>query len=124
LVAINPYRSLPIYSSEIIRSYRRKRRGELPPHIYAIADNAFNDMIHDRRDQSILITGESGAGKTESTKIVIQYLASIACNGSNGFMTSENRLEEQILQANPILESFGNAQTIRNNNSSRFVSLL
>lgn len=79
-------------------------------------------MIHDRQDQSILITGESGAGKTENTKIVIQYLASIACNGSNGFMASENRLEEQILQANPILESFGNAQTIRNNNSSRFVS--
>ncbi|KAI8883728.1 hypothetical protein K501DRAFT_323360 [Backusella circina FSU 941] len=121
LVAINPYRSLPIYSSEIIRSYRRKRRGELPPHIYAIADNAFNDMLHDRQDQSILITGESGAGKTENTKIVIQYLASIAGNGSNGFVAGcENKLEEQILQANPILESFGNAQTIRNNNSSRF----
>ncbi|GAA5812272.1 hypothetical protein MFLAVUS_005723 [Mucor flavus] len=123
LVAVNPYRYLPIYSTEIIRHYRKKRRGEAPPHIYAIADHAFYDMLHDKENQSILITGESGAGKTENTKIVIQYLASIAANGSNGFgpdYTQKTKLEEQILQANPILESFGNAQTIRNNNSSRF----
>ncbi|KAI9470558.1 MAG: P-loop containing nucleoside triphosphate hydrolase protein [Benjaminiella poitrasii] len=123
LVAINPYRNLPLYSTETIKYYRKKRRGEAPPHIYAIADNAFYDMLHDKENQSILITGESGAGKTENTKIVIQYLASIAGNGSNGFGTDVSRkstLEDQILQANPILESFGNAQTIRNNNSSRF----
>ncbi|CAO3636718.1 unnamed protein product [Mucor hiemalis] len=123
LVAVNPYRHLPIYSTEIIRHYRKKRRGELPPHIYAIADHAFYDMLHDKENQSILITGESGAGKTENTKIVIQYLASIAGNGSNGFgtdYTQQSKLEVQILQANPILEAFGNAQTIRNNNSSRF----
>ncbi|KAG1622654.1 hypothetical protein G6F46_000658 [Rhizopus delemar] len=118
LVAVNPYRNLPIYSSEIIRHYRKKRRGEAPPHIYAIADHAFYDMLHDKENQSILIT-QSGAGKTENTKIVIQYLASIA--GSHGFGTDvASKLEVQILQANPILESFGNAQTIRNNNSSRF----
>ncbi|KAL9540466.1 hypothetical protein PS6_010752 [Mucor atramentarius] len=123
LVAVNPYRNLPIYSTEIIRHYRKKRRGEVPPHIYAIADHAFYDMLHDKENQSILITGESGAGKTENTKIVIQYLASIAGNGSNGFgtdLTQKSTLETQILQANPILEAFGNAQTIRNNNSSRF----
>ncbi|KAL9537353.1 hypothetical protein MBANPS3_011851 [Mucor bainieri] len=125
LVAVNPYRNLPIYSTEIIRHYRKKRRGEVPPHIYAIADHAFYDMLHDKENQSILITGESGAGKTENTKIVIQYLASIAGNGSNGFvgtdlLTRKSTLETQILQANPILEAFGNAQTIRNNNSSRF----
>ncbi|CEP20169.1 hypothetical protein [Parasitella parasitica] len=123
LVAVNPYRNLPIYSTDIIRQYRKKRRGELSPHIYAIADHAFHDMLHDKENQSILITGESGAGKTENTKIVIQYLASIAGNGSNGFGTGfakKSTLETQILQANPILEAFGNAQTIRNNNSSRF----
>ncbi|RCI03296.1 hypothetical protein CU098_005646 [Rhizopus stolonifer] len=121
LVAVNPYRNLPIYSSDIIRHYRKKRRGEAPPHIYAIADHAFYDMLHDKENQSILITGESGAGKTENTKIVIQYLASIAGNGSHGFSTDRaSPLEVQILQANPILEAFGNAQTIRNNNSSRF----
>ncbi|OBZ86844.1 Myosin-11 [Choanephora cucurbitarum] len=116
-IAINPYRQLPIYSKDMIRSYRKKRRGEVPPHIYAIADHAFHDMLHDRQNQSILITGESGAGKTENTKIVIQYLTSIASSHNN---TKRKALESQILQANPILESFGNAQTIRNNNSSRF----
>ncbi|CAO3658158.1 unnamed protein product [Rhizopus microsporus] len=121
LVAVNPYRNLPIYSSEIIKHYRKKRRGEAPPHIYAIADHAFYNMLHEKENQSILITGESGAGKTENTKIVIQYLATIAGNGSNGFTSDKpSKLEEQILQANPILEAFGNAQTIRNNNSSRF----
>ncbi|KAI7846973.1 P-loop containing nucleoside triphosphate hydrolase protein [Circinella umbellata] len=114
LAAVNPYRKLPIYSQEYIQSYRGRRRGELPPHIYAVADQAYHDMVHGGGDQSILITGESGAGKTENTKIVIQYLAAVA----NTAVRSE--IEQQILQANPILEAFGNAQTIRNNNSSRF----
>lgn len=97
--------------------YRNRRKGEVPPHIYAIAEASYHDMVQDRENQSILITGESGAGKTENTKKVIQYLTMVA---------SENRqkvgvLEQQILQANPILEAFGNAQTVRNNNSSRFV---
>ena len=99
--------------------YKNKRRHEMPPHIYAISDAAYHDMVQDRENQSILITGESGAGKTENTKKVIQYLTSIAHDQSTG--KSKESLEAQILQANPILEAFGNAQTIRNNNSSRFV---
>ncbi|ORZ24355.1 P-loop containing nucleoside triphosphate hydrolase protein [Absidia repens] len=114
LVAVNPYRKLPIYSDESIQSYRGRRRGEMPPHIYTVADQAYHDMLQDKENQSILITGESGAGKTENTKIVIQYLTSVANT------KKDNKLEQQILQANPILEAFGNAQTIRNHNSSRF----
>ncbi|KAI8393832.1 Myh9 protein, partial [Radiomyces spectabilis] len=117
LVAVNPYRQLPIYSDEYVQNYKGRRRGEMPPHIYAVADQAYHDMLQDRENQSILITGESGAGKTENTKIVIQYLTTVA---SDGTRTETSQLEQQILQANPILEAFGNAQTIRNNNSSRF----
>ncbi|KAI9486952.1 MAG: P-loop containing nucleoside triphosphate hydrolase protein [Benjaminiella poitrasii] len=123
LVAVNPYRNLSIYSDDYIQSYKGKRRGEMSPHIYAVADQAYHDMVQDKENQSILITGESGAGKTENTKIVIQYLTAVASTTKKS-SSSENvtRLQSQILQANPILESFGNAQTIRNNNSSRFVS--
>jgi len=113
-VVINPYRLFPIYHPVVIEYYRGKRRNEVPPHVYAIADGAYRSMLGDRMNQSILITGESGAGKTENTKKVIQYLAAIAGRVGGG------KLEEQIIQANPILESFGNAKTIRNNNSSRF----
>lgn len=119
LVAINPYKRLPIYTEDVIKMYKGRKRGEAPPHIFATADQAYYDMLQDQENQSILITGESGAGKTENTKIVIQYLASIAGEGRST-NKSANRLEQQILQANPILEAFGNAQTIRNNNSSRF----
>ncbi|CAG8563681.1 4096_t:CDS:10 [Ambispora gerdemannii] len=118
LVAINPYHKLPIYSEQVINSYKHKRRSEMSPHIYAISDAAYNDMLRHRENQSLLITGESGAGKTENTKKVIQYITSIASDVSN--KEQFGRLEQQILQANPILEAFGNAQTIRNNNSSRF----
>ncbi|KAI8996997.1 P-loop containing nucleoside triphosphate hydrolase protein, partial [Pilobolus umbonatus] len=122
LVAVNPYRSLPIYSETYIQNYKGKRRGELPPHIYAVADQAYHDMLQDNENQSILITGESGAGKTENTKIVIQYLTAVANNDIRDKYDKSklNTLQTQILQANPVLESFGNAQTIRNNNSSRF----
>jgi myosin heavy subunit len=102
--------------------YKNKKRSEMPPHVFAIADNAYRDMIQNRENQSILITGESGAGKTENTKKVIQYLTAIASEGKHD-VHNLTGLETQILQANPVLESFGNAQTIRNNNSSRFVSL-
>ncbi|KAI7828878.1 P-loop containing nucleoside triphosphate hydrolase protein [Gamsiella multidivaricata] len=120
LVAVNPYRKLGIYTDEVVAAYKHKKRHEMAPHIFAVTDSAYHDMLQDRDNQSILITGESGAGKTENTKKVIQYLASIASDKNNKI----GRLEQQILQANPILESFGNAQTIRNNNSSRFVSPL
>ncbi|TPX44704.1 hypothetical protein SeLEV6574_g04325 [Synchytrium endobioticum] len=117
LVAVNPYKKLPIYTEEVVKMYRGRKRAEMPPHVYAVSDAAYFDMLQDRENQSILITGESGAGKTENTKKVIQYFASVA-GGTSG--KKAGTLESQILQANPILESFGNAQTVRNNNSSRF----
>ncbi|KAG2128006.1 P-loop containing nucleoside triphosphate hydrolase protein [Suillus clintonianus] len=162
LVAINPYQNLPLYTDAIISQYRSKRRDENPPHIFAVAERAWVNMGEERENQSILITGESGAGKTESTKKVIQYLSAIATdahpphpshshsasmsssfpasppsglprrsslrtktthiasNSTGGAKGRLGLLERQILQANPILEAFGNAQTQRNNNSSRF----
>ncbi|GAA54503.1 myosin heavy chain [Clonorchis sinensis] len=126
-VVINPYKRLPIYNDEIIEWYKGKRRHERPPHIYAIADAAYRSMLQDREDQSILCTGESGAGKTENTKKVIQYLASVAASAKTQKTTTANvisklhgELEAQLLKANPILEAFGNAKTIKNDNSSRF----
>ncbi|XP_051996388.1 myosin-10-like [Xyrauchen texanus] len=136
-VVINPYKNLPIYCENIIEMYRGKKRHEMPPHIYAISESAYRCMLQDREDQSILCTGESGAGKTENTKIVIQYLAHVASSHKgrkdhnippespkavklqNGILFY-GELERQLLQANPILESFGNAKTVKNDNSSRF----
>ncbi|KAI2663271.1 Myosin-9 [Labeo rohita] len=122
-VVINPYKHLPIYTEEIVEMYKGKKRHEMPPHIYAITDTAYRSMMqgentYDREDQSILCTGESGAGKTENTKKVIQYLAFVA----SSFKTKKDQgeLEKQLLQANPILEAFGNAKTVKNDNSSRF----
>ncbi|KAL0252329.1 hypothetical protein I308_101718 [Cryptococcus tetragattii IND107] len=152
LISLNPYRPLPIYTPKIVAQYRSRRREENPPHIFAVAERAWQQIGEERESQSILITGESGAGKTENTKKVIQYLASIATstipssssskslsqapstglprsssfkgkdalNLSSKADSSLGLLEQQILQANPILEAFGNAQTMRNNNSSRF----
>uniref|UniRef100_A0A8C1R8B9 Myosin-9 n=1 Tax=Cyprinus carpio TaxID=7962 RepID=A0A8C1R8B9_CYPCA len=129
-VVINPYKNLPIYSEEIVDMYKGKKRHEMPPHIYAITDTAYRSMMQNREDQSILCTGESGAGKTENTKKVIQYLAHVASshktkkdqvirfNPPRHFKDGE--LEKQLLQANPILEAFGNAKTVKNDNSSRF----
>ncbi|KAM8930417.1 myosin-9 [Pelodytes ibericus] len=117
-VVINPYKNLPIYSEEIVDMYKGKKRHEMPPHIYAITDTAYRSMMQDREDQSILCTGESGAGKTENTKKVIQYLAYVA--SSHKSKKDQGELERQLLQANPILEAFGNAKTVKNDNSSRF----
>ncbi|XP_062304053.1 myosin-11-like isoform X1 [Osmerus eperlanus] len=128
-VVVNPYKMLPIYSEKIIDMYKGKKRHEVPPHIYSISDNAYRNMMQDREDQSILCTGESGAGKTENTKKVIQYLAVVASSHKGKKDTSAQQsgtnfaygeLEKQLLQANPILEAFGNAKTIKNDNSSRF----
>eukprot|EP00064_Thunnus_orientalis_P005996 superscaffoldBa00000604_g6010 len=98
--------------------YKGKKRHEMPPHIYAITDTSYRSMMQDREDQSILCTGESGAGKTENTKKVIQYLAHVA--SSHKTKKDQGELEKQLLQANPILEAFGNAKTVKNDNSSRF----
>ncbi|XP_075038813.1 myosin-9 [Mixophyes fleayi] len=117
-VVINPYKNLPIYSEEIVDMYKGKKRHEMPPHIYAITDTAYRSMMQDREDQSILCTGESGAGKTENTKKVIQYLAYVT--SSHKSKKDQGELERQLLQANPILEAFGNAKTVKNDNSSRF----
>ncbi|XP_033121498.1 myosin-10-like isoform X2 [Anneissia japonica] len=142
-VVVNPYRNLPIYTEKVIQLYKGKKRHEVPPHIYAITDTAYRSMLQDREDQSILCTGESGAGKTENTKKVIQYLAYVAASrGAKAGITltpqalqlkilqmeaagglgrgAIGELEAQLLQANPILESFGNAKTVKNDNSSRF----
>ncbi|EDV27755.1 uncharacterized protein TRIADDRAFT_20764 [Trichoplax adhaerens] len=118
-VAVNPYRRLPIYTDKVVEMYKGKRRAEMPPHIFSITDNAYNEMLQERENQSILITGESGAGKTENTKKVIQYVATVAGTGETKSEKKQN-LEDQIVQANPLMEAFGNAKTIRNNNSSRF----
>merc|ERR1719411_1967397 len=127
-VVINPYQRIPIYTEKIVELYKGKKRHEVPPHVFAITDTAYRSMLQDREDQSILCTGESGAGKTENTKKVIQYLAHVAASKpkssshSNAPTTdpSFGELEQQLLKANPILEAFGNAKTVKNDNSSRF----
>lgn len=160
---MNPYHQLPIYTDAVVAAYKGRRREENAPHVFAVADEAMRNMLDNRENQSLLVTGESGAGKTENTKKVIQYLAAVAADmaagqqgasgsspetglprsnssipnalsrsGSSRYVLDRlegstavgtkrlGLLERQILQANPILEAFGNAQTIRNNNSSRF----
>ncbi|CAL8235266.1 unnamed protein product [Boreogadus saida] len=124
-VVINPYKYLPIYTEDIVDMYKGKKRHEMPPHIYAITDTSYRSMMQDREDQSILCTGESGAGKTENTKKVIQYLAHVASSfkskrDQGSAVLSQGELEKQLLRANPILEAFGNAKTVKNDNSSRF----
>eukprot|EP01147_Barroeca_monosierra_P002016 gene2016-5090_t len=133
-VVVNPYKNIPIYTDDAIQLYKGQKRDVVPPHVFAIADQAYRNMLQDREDQSILCTGESGAGKTENTKKVIQYLASVAATtrrdpdtlnmfasaASSQGSLSKGELERQLLQANPILETFGNAGTIKNDNSSRF----
>ncbi|KAI3731759.1 hypothetical protein L1987_62948 [Smallanthus sonchifolius] len=113
LVAINPFKKIPLYGNDYIEAYKSKSKDS--PHVYAIADTAIKEMIRDEVNQSIVISGESGAGKTETAKIAMQYLA--ALGGGSG-------IEYEILKTNPILEAFGNAKTSRNNNSSRFGKLI
>ncbi|XP_033337825.1 myosin heavy chain 10 isoform X5 [Megalopta genalis] len=124
-VVVNPYKRLSIYTEKIMERYKGIKRHEVPPHVFAITDTAYRSMLQDREDQSILCTGESGAGKTENTKKVIQYLAYVAASKPKSNATPcpaliIGELEQQLLQANPILEAFGNAKTVKNDNSSRF----
>ncbi|KAJ4926594.1 hypothetical protein JOQ06_014344 [Pogonophryne albipinna] len=123
-VTVNPYKWLPVYDSKVVNGYRGKKRIEAPPHIFSISDNAYQFMLQDRENQSILITGESGAGKTVNTKRVIQYFATIAVAGGKKSEAVSGKiqgsLEDQIIAANPLLEAYGNAKTVRNDNSSRF----
>nr|XP_033498784.1 myosin VIb [Epinephelus lanceolatus] len=113
LIAVNPYYDIPkLYGPDAIKSYRGKSLGTLPPHVYAIADKAYRDMKVLKMSQSIIVSGESGAGKTENTKFVLRYLTTTYGSGQD--------IDERIVEANPLLEAFGNAKTVRNNNSSRF----
>ncbi|CAF3943400.1 unnamed protein product [Rotaria sp. Silwood2] len=120
LIAVNPYTQLDLYNQEHLRAYRTRKFGDLEPHTFAIGDNAYQNMLREHSDpnakhnQCIIISGESGAGKTESTKHILQCLAAISGTKKN------SSIEQQILEANPIMEAFGNAKTIRNDNSSRF----
>merc|ERR1712142_460858 len=117
-IAINPYKRFPIYTQRTMEMYIGKRRNECPPHIFAIAEAAYQGMMRSGINNSILITGESGAGKTENTKKVISYFATICSSGKK--KPGEASLEDKIVQTNPVLEAWGNAKTVRNDNSSRF----
>merc|ERR1719150_349424 len=118
-IVVNPYKRYPIYTGTVVKMYLGKRRNEVPPHLWAITETAYRNMLTNGKDQSMLITGESGAGKTENTKKVISYLAMVATSGKKS-STKKVSLEDQIVVTNPILESYGNAKTSRNDNSSRF----
>jgi len=117
-IAINPYKRFPIYTQRTMEIYIGKRRSECPPHIFGVAEGSYQGMNNGGKNQSILITGESGAGKTENTKKVISYFASIGASGKR--KEGEPGLEDKIVQTNPVLEAWGNAKTVRNDNSSRF----
>ncbi|KAM9850455.1 unconventional myosin-Ib isoform 2-T2 [Aulostomus maculatus] len=115
VISMNPYRSLPIFTPDKVEEYRNRNFYELSPHIYALADEAYRSLRDQDKDQCILITGESGAGKTEASKLVMSYVAAVCGKGQE-----VNKVKEQLLQSNPVLEAFGNAKTVRNDNSSRF----
>uniref|UniRef100_A0A4W4FLF4 Unconventional myosin-Ib n=1 Tax=Electrophorus electricus TaxID=8005 RepID=A0A4W4FLF4_ELEEL len=115
VISMNPYRSLPIYTADKVEEYRNRNFYELSPHIYALSDEAYRSLRDQDKDQCILITGESGAGKTEASKLVMSYVAAVCGKGHE-----VNKVKEQLLQSNPVLEAFGNAKTVRNDNSSRF----
>merc|ERR1712012_1535077 len=117
-IVVNPYKRYPIYTGTVVKMYLGKRRNEVPPHLWAITETAYRNMLTNTKDQAMLITGESGAGKTENTKKVISYLAQVAASGKK--TGKKVSLEDQIVATNPILESYGNAKTSRNDNSSRF----
>ncbi|MCJ1359883.1 MAG: class II myosin [Icmadophila ericetorum] len=116
LVSVNPFRDLGIYTDQVLDSYRGKNRLEVPPHVFAIAESAYYNMKAYKANQCVIISGESGAGKTEAAKRIMQYIASV----SGGSDSSIQEIKDMVLATNPLLESFGNAKTLRNNNSSRF----
>ncbi|CAB3261769.1 unnamed protein product [Arctia plantaginis] len=115
LISVNPYKNLPIYTEEKTQLYYKKAFFEAPPHVFAIADNAYRSLVYEHREQCILISGESGSGKTEASKKVLEYIAA----RTNHLRTVET-VKDKLLQSNPLLEAFGNAKTHRNDNSSRF----
>ncbi|XP_048581655.1 unconventional myosin-Va isoform X2 [Nematostella vectensis] len=114
LVAINPYEELPLYGPDIVAAYRGRSMGDMDPHIFAVAEDAFQSMIRDERNQSVIVSGESGAGKTVSAKYAMRYFSAV------GGASTETQIEKKVIATNPIMEAIGNAKTIRNDNSSRF----
>ncbi|KAF8633710.1 hypothetical protein AX17_004368 [Amanita inopinata Kibby_2008] len=126
LIAVNPFQRVTLYGPEIIQAYSGRRRGELEPHLFAIAEDAYTAMRKNGMGQTIIVSGESGAGKTESAKFIMRYLASVnppdsgAKTKTKFTLDDSSEIERQILATNPILEAFGNAKTTRNDNSSRF----
>lgn len=115
LISINPFRDLGIYTDDILRSYKGKNRLEMTPHVYAIAESMYYNMSAYQENQCVIISGESGAGKTEAAKRIMQYIAEV----SGGHDSSIQGIKDMVLATNPLLESFGCAKTLRNNNSSR-----
>lgn len=115
LISVNPYKRLPITGQDFIDMYRGKFRHELPPHIYALAEEAYRAVKNDRENQCVIISGESGAGKTEAAKLIMHYISAVSGGGE-----AVDHVKHVILESNPLLEAFGNAKTLRNNNSSRF----
>ncbi|KAF3775094.1 Myosin-15 [Nymphaea thermarum] len=117
LIAVNPFTKLPhLYNVHMMEQYKGKPLGELSPHVFAVADAAYRAMMNEGRSQSILVSGESGAGKTETTKLIMQYLTYVGGRAAG----DDRTVEQQVLESNPLLEAFGNAKTVRNDNSSRF----
>ncbi|KAK3921911.1 Unconventional myosin IC [Frankliniella fusca] len=115
LVSVNPFKNLPIYSPQVIQEYQKTHFFDAPPHIFAVADTAYRSLREERKEQCVLISGESGAGKTEASKKVLQFVAA-----ATGHQPNVEAVKDKLLQSNPVLEAFGNAKTNRNNNSSRF----
>lgn len=115
LIAVNPYKMLPYFTDKEVDMYQGAATYENPPHIYALADNMFRNMLIERESQCVIISGESGAGKTVSAKFIMNYLAKVSGGGQH-----VQHIKDIILESNPLLEAFGNAKTLRNNNSSRF----
>ncbi|KAK3159258.1 hypothetical protein QOZ80_2AG0147890 [Eleusine coracana subsp. coracana] len=117
LIAVNPFTRLPhLYNEYMMEQYKGVRLGELSPHVFAVADASYRAMVNESRSQSILVSGESGAGKTETTKLIMQYLTFVGGRAA----LDDRTVEQQVLESNPLLEAFGNAKTVRNDNSSRF----
>lgn len=117
LVSVNPFRDLGIYTDQVLESYKGKNRLEMPPHVFAIAEASYYNMKAYKDNQCVIISGESGAGKTEAAKRIMQYIANVSGGGETGDI---KEIKDMVLATNPLLESFGNAKTLRNNNSSRF----
>lgn len=121
LIAVNPFMPMPhLYGKHMMEQYKDMDQGELSPHAYAIADASYRQMTGNQRSQAILVSGESGAGKTETSKHIMQYLAWLGGKLDASTIEKDVNIEQKVLESNPLLEAFGNAKTVRNDNSSRF----